>query len=249
MTTQSLKNDSAQSASGARVGIVTFPGSLDQDAVARAVRLTGGEAVSVWHADTQLPTLDALVLPGGASYGNYMRAGALASLAPLVRAIADAAAGGLPILGIANGFQVLTEANLLPGSLDRNDGVRFLCSEQSLVVENVDTAWTRGYTKGETLTLPFKNEHGRFTASAADLDALEGDGQVVLRYSGDNPTGSDRGIAGVANAAGNVVGLMLHPEYALEAGFGPDTDAGHRTGVDGMKFFTSALTGLLTARA
>lgn len=246
MATQS---SAQQPVVGARVGIVTFPGSLDQDGVARAVRLAGGETVPVWHADTQLPELDALVLPGGSSYGNYLRAGALASLAPLVASIADAAAGGLPILGIANGFQILTEANLLPGSLDRNDGVRFRCSEQRVAVENVDTAWTRGYTRGQTITLPFKNEHGRFTASAAELDEIEANGQVVLRYAGDNPTGSDRDIAGVANAAGNVVGLMVHPEYAIESGFGPDTDAGHRTGTDGLKVFTSALSGLLATRA
>lgn len=236
-----------QTAAGARVGIVTFPGSLDQDGVARAVRLAGGETVPVWHADTELPALDALVLPGGASYGNYLRAGALASFAPLMQAIAGAAERGLPILGLANGFQILTEANLLPGSLDRNDGVRFLCAEQQLTVENADTAWTRGYTSGQTITLPFKNEHGRYTASAAELDELEAQGRVVLRYSGDNPTGSDRGIAGVSNAAGNVVGLMVHPEYAIESGFGPDSDAGHRAGTDGLKFFTSALANLVNS--
>lgn len=230
--------------SGARIGVVTFAGTLDQDATARAIRLAGGEAVPLWHADTDLKDVDAVVLPGGSSYGNYLRAGALASLAPLVGKIADAANGGLPVLGIANGFQILTEANLLPGSLAINSGVAFNCSEQTLAVENIDTAWTRSYTAGERITLPFKNEHGRFTASAAELDELEGDGRVVLRYVGTNPVGSDRDIAGVTNAAGNVVGLMVHPEYAIEAGFGPDSAEGNRAGTDGLRFF-AALTGAL----
>ncbi|WP_129336482.1 phosphoribosylformylglycinamidine synthase subunit PurQ [Cellulomonas endophytica] len=228
-----------------RVGVVTFPGTLDDRDAARAVRLAGGEPVALWHADADLHEVDAVVLPGGFSYGDYLRAGAISRFAPVMGEVVEAAGRGLPVLGICNGFQVLTEAHLLPGSMVKNDHLRFLCAETELVVENAATAWTQDFRAGERITIPLKNQDGQYVADEATLDRLEGEGQVVFRYAGDNPNGSRRAIAGIANARGNVVGLMPHPEHAVEEGFGPDGPKGPRRGTDGLRFFTSVLHALV----
>jgi phosphoribosylformylglycinamidine synthase len=239
---------------GARVGIVTFPGTLDDRDAARAVRLAGGEPVTLWHAETDggaaLASLDAVILPGGFSYGDYLRAGAIARFAPLMEAIISAAGGrdgsssGLPVLGICNGFQMLTEAHLLPGSMIKNDHLKFICRDQGLRVENNATAWTRDFGAGEEIVVPLKNQDGQYVADERTLDELEGEGRVVFRYTGWNPNGSRRDIAGISNAAGNVVGLMPHPEHAVEAGFGPDSGDGMRMGTDGLGVFTSVLASI-----
>ncbi|MDP5226491.1 MULTISPECIES: phosphoribosylformylglycinamidine synthase subunit PurQ [Arthrobacter] len=228
--------------SGARIGVVTFPGTLDDRDAARAVRLAGAEAVSLWHADTELADVDAVVVPGGFSYGDYLRAGAIARFAPLMGKIVDAANSDakLPVLGICNGFQILTESHLLPGSMVKNDHLKFICRNQVLRVENSNTAWTSDYTQGQEITVPLKNQDGQYIADEKTLDELEAEGRVVFRYVGFNPNGSRRDIAGISNAAGNVVGLMPHPEHAVEAGFGPET-AGEFS-VDGLGFFTSVLS-------
>jgi len=228
-----------------RIGVVTFPGTLDDRDAARAVRLAGGEPVALWHGDADLHGVDAVVLPGGFSYGDYLRAGAISRFAPVMSEIVDAANRGLPVLGICNGFQVLTEAHLLPGSMIKNDHLHFVCREQVLSVDNVDTAWTRDYTQGERITIPLKNQDGQYVADEHTLDELEGEGRVVFRYQDVNPNGSRRGIAGISNARGNVVGLMPHPEHAVEEGFGPDGGKGPRTGTDGLRFFTSVLHALV----
>lgn len=232
---------------GARIGVVTFPGSLDDRDAARAVRLAGAQAVPLWHADADLHAVDAVVLPGGFSYGDYLRCGALARFAPVMGEVVDAARGGLPVLGICNGFQILCEAHLLPGALIRNDHRTFVCRDQQLRVESVGTAWTRDFAAGEVITVPLKNGEGGYVADERTLDELEAEGRVVFRYVGRNPNGSHRDIAGVANEAGNVVGLMPHPEHAVEPGFGPDGPKGPRTGVDGLRFFSSVLHALVTA--
>ncbi len=230
---------------GARIGVVTFPGTLDDRDAARAVRLAGGTPVPLWHADAELDGVDAVVLPGGFSYGDYLRAGAIARLAPVMGEIVEAAGRGLPVLGICNGFQVLCEARLLPGALIRNSGMRFVCREQRLRVENATTAWTEGFETGEEIVIPLKNGEGNFQASPAELERIEGEGLVTFRYLGGNPNGSLNDIAGLTNAAGNVVGLMPHPEHAIERGFGPDGGAGPRTGTDGLELFRSVLGRLL----
>ena len=235
----------ASGAQGARVGVVTFPGTLDDRDAARAVRLAGGTAVPLWHADADLHGVDAVVLPGGFSYGDYLRAGAISRFAPVMGAIVDAARGGLPVLGICNGFQILCEAHLLPGSMIKNENRTFLCREQVLVVENIDTTWTRQYSRGERITIPLKNQDGQYVADEHTLDELEAEGRVVFRYADGNPNGSRRDIAGISNAAGNVVGLMPHPEHAVEPGFGPDGRHGPRTGTDGLRFFTSLISTLV----
>ena len=219
-----------------RIGVVTFPGSLDDRDAARAVRLAGAEPVRLWHASDSLADVDAVVLPGGFSYGDYLRAGALSSFAPVMTSVVDAANAGLPVLGICNGFQILCETHLLAGAMIKNTQLTFVCTDQVLRVENNRTAWTREYAEGEDIIVPLKNQDGQFIAAEAALDELEGEGQVVFRYVG-NPNGSRRDIAGITNARGNVVGLMPHPEHAVEPGFGPSTD--------GLRFFTSALTSLL----
>ena len=229
-----------------RVGVVTFPGTLDDRDAARAVRLAGGEAVALWHADADLHDVDAVVLPGGFSYGDYLRAGAISRFAPVMGSIIEAANGGLPVLGICNGFQILCEAHLLPGSMIKNLQLTFVCREQVLSVDNADTSWTRDYVAGQRITVPLKNQDGQFVADDVTLDELEGEGRVVVRYQGWNPNGSRRDIAGITNAAGNVVGLMPHPEHAVEVGYGPDGDAGPRTGTAGLKFFTSVLHTLVS---
>ncbi|HEY4614613.1 MAG TPA: phosphoribosylformylglycinamidine synthase subunit PurQ [Citricoccus sp.] len=240
--------------SGARVGVVTFPGTLDDRDAARAVRLAGGEPVALWHAevdgDAALSSLDAVILPGGFSYGDYLRAGAIARFAPLMESIISAAGGrdgsarGLPVLGICNGFQMLTEAHLLPGSMVKNDHLKFICRDQGLRVENNTTAWTRDFSAGEEIVVPLKNQDGQYVADERTLDELEGEGRVVFRYTGWNPNGSRRDIAGISNAGGNVVGLMPHPEHAVEAGFGPDSSQGMRMGTDGLGIFTSVLASI-----
>ena len=222
-----------------KVGVVTFPGSLDDGDAARAVRLAGGEPVRLWHADDDLHGVEAVVLPGGFSYGDYLRCGAIARFAPVMTAVVAAAHGGLPVLGICNGFQVLCESQLLPGALIRNDHRKFVCRDQEIVVTNASTAWTSGYREGQHVVVPLKNGEGGYVADDTTLDRLEGDGLVVARYVGDNPNGSSRAIAGVSNARGNVVGLMPHPEHAVEELTGPSTD--------GLGFFTSVLDAMVRA--
>ena len=230
-----------------RIGVITFPGTLDDVDAARAVRLAGADSVALWHKDADLKTVDAVVVPGGFSYGDYLRCGAIARFAPVMSEVVRAAGEGMPVLGICNGFQVLTEAHLLPGALIRNDHQRFICREQRLRIESTSTAWTRLFEDGEEITVPLKNGEGSFIAPPDELDRLEGEGRVVFRYVGGNPNGSARDIAGVRNERGTVVGLMPHPEHAVEPGFGPDSAAGPRTGVDGLRLFQSAIDSLVGA--
>jgi phosphoribosylformylglycinamidine synthase len=209
----------------ARVGVVTFPGSLDDHDAAAAIRAVGGDAVALWHEDTTLGGVDAVVLPGGFSYGDYLRCGAVAHLAPVMRAVAAFAADGGPVLGICNGFQVLCEARLLPGALLRNERLRFVSRPVGVDVVRADTPFSSGYASGERLTLPVKHGEGRYVADERTLDGLEAEGRVVFRYApGENPNGSARDIAGVANAEGNVVGLMPHPEHAVDPVLSEGTD-------------------------
>ncbi|MFT4124531.1 MAG: phosphoribosylformylglycinamidine synthase subunit PurQ [Microbacteriaceae bacterium] len=231
-----------------RIGVITFPGSLDDRDARRAIRLAGAEPVALWHGDHDLAAVDAIVLPGGFSYGDYLRAGAIASHAPIMREVADAAGRGVPVLGICNGFQMLAEAHLVEGALSRNEHQQFIRRDQRLVVESVDTAWTGGFAAGQEITVPLKNADGRFVADPATIERLEGEGRVVFRYLGVNPNGSVNDIAGIANARGNVVGLMPHPEHAVEPGFGPDGPTAMKSGTDGLTVFTSAIESLL-ARA
>jgi phosphoribosylformylglycinamidine synthase I len=207
-----------------RIGVVTFPGSLDDVDAQRAVRLAGHEAVALWHREHDLRQVDAVVLPGGFSYGDYLRAGAISRFSPVMADIVDGAHRGLPVLGICNGFQILCESHLLPGALIRNNHQKFLCRDQRLRIENNDTVWTRSFAAGQEIVVPLKNGEGCYVAERSTLDELEGEGLVVARYLGVNPNGSMRDIAGVTNAQGNVVGLMPHPEHATEEGFGPGTD-------------------------
>ncbi len=222
-----------------KIGVVTFPGSLDDRDAARAVRVAGGEAVALWHADHDLGDVDAVVLPGGFSYGDYLRCGAIARFAPIMQELVKAAEGGLPLLGICNGFQILCESHLLPGALVRNDNLHFVCRDQRLRIESTSTMWTSDYEVGQEIVVPLKNGEGGYVADEATLDRLEGEGRVVARYLEVNPNGSRRDIAGISNERGNVVGLMPHPEHAVEALTGPTTD--------GLGFFTSILKGLVQA--
>ncbi|MGW8482342.1 phosphoribosylformylglycinamidine synthase subunit PurQ [Microbacterium sp. NPDC055903] len=232
-----------------RIGVVTFPGSLDDRDAQRAVRLAGAEPVALWHGSHDLEGVDALVLPGGFSYGDYLRSGAIAALSPIMTEVKDAAAKGMPVLGICNGFQMLVEAHLLPGGLIRNDHQHFVRRDQKLTVENADTAWTNAFAKGQEIVIPLKNGEGGYIASEDTLDRLEGEGLVAFRYAGVNPNGSLRDIAGITNEAGNIVGLMPHPEHATEPGFGPDTAAAMRSGVDGLDFFASAIAAVARVAA
>jgi phosphoribosylformylglycinamidine synthase I len=224
-----------------RIGVVTFPGSLDDRDAQRAIRLAGADPVALWHGEHDLHGVDALVLPGGFSYGDYLRAGAIASLSPIMAEVIDAANKGMPVLGICNGFQMLTEAHLLEGGLIRNEAGAFICRDQRLRIENSSTDWTNGFTDKQEITIPLKNGEGGFIASAETLARLEGEGRVIARYLDVNPNGSLNDIAGVTNERGNVVGLMPHPEHAVEPGFGPDTALAMRSGVDGLAFFTSVI--------
>ena len=223
-----------------RIGVVTFPGSLDDHDARVAVESCGAQAVALWYADEDVAGVDAVILPGGFSYGDYLRCGALAHRAPVMTAIAAFARAGGPVLGICNGFQVLCEAGLLPGALLRNEGLRFVCRDVPLEVEQADTSWTADYRTGQSIIVPAKHGEGRYFADEVTLDELEAEGRVVLRYrSGFNPNGSMRGIAGITNAGRNVVGLMPHPEHAVD-----DALIG---GADGRGFFTSVI-GALTTR-
>jgi phosphoribosylformylglycinamidine synthase subunit PurQ / glutaminase len=219
-----------------RIGVVTFPGSLDDRDALRAARIAGAEAVSLWHADPDLHQVDAVVLPGGFSYGDYLRCGAIARFAPVMGSIVAAANDGMPVLGICNGFQVLCEAQLLPGALVRNDHRKFICRDQRLEVGTTRTSWTGGLTELDQLIIPLKNGEGGYVADRTTLDELEADERVVLRYLGGNPNGSYRGIAAISNAAGNVVGMMPHPEHAIDLLTGPTTD--------GLGIFRSVLAAL-----
>lgn len=223
-----------------RIGVVTFPGTLDDRDSLRAIRLAGAEPVSLWHRDKDLHQVDAVVLAGGFSYGDYLRAGAISRFSPVMDTIIEQAKGGMPVLGICNGFQVLTEAHLLPGAMLRNNHLHFICREQKLRVENAETSWTGDYTAGQEISVPLKNMDGRYTADERTLDELEAEGRVAFRYLDGNPNGSLRDIAGITNAAGNVVGLMPHPEHAVEPLIGTG-----RT--DGLPFFTSVLKKLVSA--
>ncbi|GAA2081583.1 phosphoribosylformylglycinamidine synthase subunit PurQ [Aeromicrobium halocynthiae] len=223
-----------------RIGVVTFPGSLDDADAARAVRLAGAEPVALWHGDHDLAGVDAIVLPGGFSYGDYLRCGAIARFAPIMTEVVAASERGVPVLGICNGFQILCESHLLPGALIRNDHRTFVCRDQVLAVENASTAWTTDFESGQHVTIPLKNGEGSFVADAQTIERLEGEGRVVFRYVGANPNGSVNAIAGITNERGNVVGLMPHPEHAVEELTGPSG------GTDGLGLFTSALTALVS---
>ncbi|WP_104183846.1 phosphoribosylformylglycinamidine synthase subunit PurQ [Mycobacterium avium] len=220
----------------ARIGIITFPGTLDDVDAARAARRVGAQPVSLWHADADLKGVDAVVVPGGFSYGDYLRAGAIARFAPVMTEVVDAARRGMPVLGICNGFQVLCEAGLLPGALTRNVGLHFICRDVWLRVASTSTAWTSRFEPDADLLVPLKSGEGRYVAPAHVLDELEGEGRVVFRYH-ENLNGSQRDIAGVSSADGRVVGLMPHPEHAIEALTGPSDD--------GLGLFYSVLDGVL----
>jgi len=220
-----------------RIGVVTFPGSLDDSSALRAIRLAGGDPVSLFHASDDLKEVQAVVLPGGFSYGDYLRCGAISRFAPIMESIIVAAEHGFPVLGICNGFQILTESHLLPGALIRNQDLHFICTDQAVTVENTQTPWTNGYQQGQRIVIPIKNGEGSFQASADTLQELEDEGRIVLRYADKNPNGSQNNIAGITNARGNVVGVMPHPEQAIENLTGPSED--------GLTFFTSILHSLV----
>jgi len=220
-----------------RIGVVTFPGTLDDRDAARAVKYAGAEAVSLWHGDADLKGIDAVILPGGFSYGDYLRCGAISRFAPVMTEIIAQANKGMPVLGICNGFQVLCEAHLLPGALTRNHELHFLCRDQTLKIENTTSAWTTNFTKGQELVIPLKNGEGSFQCDDKTLKSLEGNNQIIARYVGENPNGSRNLIAGITNERGNVVGLMPHPEHAVDSLTGPSTD--------GLPFFTSVLAALV----
>jgi phosphoribosylformylglycinamidine synthase subunit PurQ / glutaminase len=222
-----------------RIGVVTFPGSLDDQDALRAIRLCGAEPVSLWHASDSLRGVDAVVLPGGFSYGDYLRCGAISRFAPVMTEVIAEADRGMPVLGICNGFQILCEAHLLPGALIRNDVRTFVCKDQRLRVESTDTAWTGGFGVGDEITIVLKNGEGGYIADEPTLDRLEAEGQIVFRYLEGNPNGSRRDIAGVRNERGNVVGLMPHPEHAVEPLCG--------AGTGGLPFFTSVLASVASA--
>lgn len=221
-----------------RIGVVTFPGSLDDQDALRAVRVAGAEPVSLWHASDSLQGVDAVILPGGFSYGDYLRCGAIARFAPIMGEVIGAANDGMPTLGICNGFQMLTESHLLPGAMLRNEAMKFVCHPQRLRVESIDTTWTCAFNLGDEITIVLKNGEGNYVADPETLHRLEENNQVVFRYV-DNPNGSLNDIAGITNERGNVVGLMPHPEHCVEELTGPS--------LDGLKFFTSVLN-FLAAR-
>jgi len=220
-----------------RIGVVTFPGTLDDRDAARAVKYAGAEAVSLWHGDADLKGVDAVILPGGFSYGDYLRCGAISRFAPVMTEIIAQANKGMPVLGICNGFQVLCEAHLLPGALTRNHELHFLCRDQKLKIENTTSAWTSNFAAGQEILIPLKNGEGSFQCDDETLKSLEDSNRIIARYVGENPNGSRNLIAGITNERGNVVGLMPHPEHAIDSLTGPSTD--------GLPFFTSVLTALV----
>ncbi len=221
------------------IGVITFPGTLDDGDARRAVRRAGAEPVPLWHADADLRGVDAVIVPGGFSYGDYLRCGAIAKFAPVMGEVAEAARGGMPVLGVCNGFQVLCEAGLLPGVLTRNEGLHYVCQDQWLRVEDNTSSWTTRFEAGAELLVPIKHGEGNYVADDATLDELEGDGRVLFRYVGDNPNGSRRNIAGIRDARGRVAGMMPHPEHAIDPLTGP-TD-------DGLGLFLSVLDALVAA--
>jgi phosphoribosylformylglycinamidine synthase subunit PurQ / glutaminase len=223
----------------AKIGIITFPGTLDDVDAARAVRRAGAESVALWHADHDLKGVDAVIVPGGFSYGDYLRCGAIAKFAPVMTEVVEAARKGMPVLGVCNGFQILCESGLLPGVLTRNAGLHYVCRDQWLRVENNSSAWTTRYDAGAELLIPIKHGEGNYVADQAVLDELEGEGRVLFRYAGENPNGSRRDIAGITDARGRVAGMMPHPEHAIDALTGP-TD-------DGLGMFLSVLDALVAA--
>ncbi|MGI8308932.1 phosphoribosylformylglycinamidine synthase subunit PurQ [Saccharopolyspora hattusasensis] len=223
----------------AKIGVVTFPGTLDDVDAARAVRRAGAESVALWHADHDLKGVDAVVVPGGFSYGDYLRCGAIAKFAPVMTEVVEAARKGMPVLGVCNGFQILCESGLLPGVLTRNAGLHYVCRDQWLKVENNSSAWTTRYDAGAELLIPIKHGEGNYMADEAVLDELEGEGRVLFRYEGENPNGSQREIAGITDARGRVAGMMPHPEHAIDPLTGP-TD-------DGLGMFLSVLDALVAA--
>jgi phosphoribosylformylglycinamidine synthase len=222
-----------------RSAVITFPGSnCDRDMAVALEDVTGEDVFRVWHGDAELPDrLDFIALPGGFSYGDYLRSGAMAARSPIMRAVVEAAGRGVPVLGVCNGFQVLTEAGLLPGALMRNAGIRFVCREVALKVENTQTLFTAGYMKDQRITIPVAHHDGNYFADEATLDRLEGEGRVAFRYA-EEVNGSARQIAGVLNAAGNVLGMMPHPERMIERAQG---------GTDGRALFESAVRGMVGA--
>ncbi|WGJ86321.1 phosphoribosylformylglycinamidine synthase subunit PurQ [Gordonia sp. SMJS1] len=221
----------------ARIGVITFPGTLDDVDAARAVRLAGAEPVALWHGDADLKGVDAIIVPGGFSYGDYLRAGAIARFAPVMGSVVEAAGKGMPILGICNGFQVLCEAGLLPGALTRNEGLHFICRDEWLRVESNTTAWTTRFEQGAEILIPLKSGEGRYVASQRKLEELEGEGLVVFRFPERNPNGSSLDIAGISSPNGRIVGLMPHPEHATEPLTGPSDD--------GLGLFYSAIDSVL----
>jgi phosphoribosylformylglycinamidine synthase len=229
-------DDPAGGRVSARIGVITFPGTLDDGDAARAVRYADAEAVPLWHADEDLHGVDGVVVPGGFSYGDYLRAGVIARFAPVMTSVIEAARKGMPVLGICNGFQILCEAGLLPGAMIRNVGLHFVCRDQWLRVENNETAWTTRYEKGAEILIPLKNNDGCYMAEQSTLDELEAEGRVVFRYVGGNPNGSRNDIAGIRSESGRVVGLMPHPEHAIDALTGPSDD--------GLGMFYSAVDAL-----
>ena len=220
-----------------KIGVVTFPGSLDDRDAARAIKRAGGQAVSLWHNSDDLKEVSAVVLPGGFSYGDYLRCGAIAAFAPIMQSIVIAANHGFPVLGICNGFQILCESHLLPGALTRNHELHFLCRDQKLRIENNNTAWTSGFKSKQEILIPLKNGEGSYQCDDAVLASLEGENRVIARYIGEDPNGSRNLIAGISNERGNIVGLMPHPEHAIESLTGPSED--------GLTFFTSILHSLV----
>ncbi len=220
-----------------RVGVITFPGTLDDRDAARAVNLSGAQAVSLWHAEADLKAVDAVILPGGFSYGDYLRCGAISRFAPVMELVIEAAGKGMPVLGICNGFQVLCESHLLPGALTRNSDLHFLCRDVEIEITNNETVWTTSFTQGEKITIPLKNGEGSFQCDDETLAQLEDQGRVIARYVGNNPNGSRNLIAGITNERGNVVGLMPHPEHAINELTGPSAQ--------GLGFFTSILQAMV----
>jgi phosphoribosylformylglycinamidine synthase len=220
-----------------KIGVVTFPGTLDDRDAARAVRFAGGEAIALWHDDADLKGVDAVILPGGFSNGDYLRCGAISRFSPVMEPLIAAAQGGMPLLGICNGFQVLAEAHLIPGALTRNQHLHFLCTDQKIRIENNTTAWTNSFTAGQEIVIPLKNGEGSYQCDDETLKMLEGEGRIVARYVGENPNGSRNLIAGISNERGNIVGLMPHPEHAIDLLTGPSAD--------GLGFFTSVLKAMV----